>query len=155
MKIAFDMVNKETLMIGDWVRAKNGEPMCVLTLNPQTLALDNGKRYFFYSYEEIEPIALTPDILGQYGWEKLEWKDVKPFPGISDQWKHPDLTDTIRINFRESIHTYSIADDLLRLETVADLQHALKALTIPFIKITKPIIDKEKNEKNGTKVEEN
>ena len=59
-------MNHKDLMIGDWVKNDLGEIQEVVELREIGAMLYYND---FYSYDEIEPIPLTPEILEKNGWQ--------------------------------------------------------------------------------------
>ena len=123
-------------MVGDWLKPVNSTPQRVSEIGSAFVKFKDGS---CYTYDLVNQIPLSPEILEQYGWKKLVWNDVMYYPGISEQYSHQDLIESLRIHYRESTKAYSIAGDFIKIVTVADLQHVLKILDVTFVTIEVPI----------------
>lgn len=63
------MIRTNELMIGDWVRNDLGEIQRIDEIRQDDVMLSYND---YYSYDEIDPVPLTPEILEKNGWVHYE-----------------------------------------------------------------------------------
>ena len=107
------------LMIGDWVRNDLGEIQRIEEIRQKDVMLSYND---YYSYDEIDQIPLTTEILEKNGFEK------KTFYGIYDDYFDFDIREYSDGIYIATYHSceFNIPDQTIHLSWVHELQHFMR-----------------------------
>lgn len=111
------------LMIGDWVKFPDGEGQIIILALDGLYLEDKEGRCYACSYDKIQPIPLTPEILEKNGWKNSApyvWQ--KEYKGFVFYWEK--LSGRFGMDdFRHHQEQWKMH---LRIKHIHELQHGLR-----------------------------
>ena len=109
------------LMLQDWVSAVTpfgSENHFVMEIYQKGITVENGNVFLF---DEIEPIAITPEALEKNGFEKYEMYYILKIDEDFEIWYYPHL-GSLRYEYRGEL----IFKSMDGLNYIHQLQHVLR-----------------------------
>lgn len=121
------MIDTKSLMLGDWVRCNCEDPFNGKVVQITEKGVDVLDDIFVYTFDQIEPIPITPEILEKNGFTMSNCKGPKSWQLISSEmycsWK------TNRLNIRYGAER-PMQEVHLKCYYVHELQHFLRMVGV-------------------------
>ena len=122
------MMNKESLMKGDWVKTDLGEIQQVVEIREDCVMLYYND---LYKYEDLEPILITEDIVKKSSFTRIHGFYRKTISQGYDTW-NIEIDDSLEYGYSYLDVEHTCDDvgqggiDHLKVRYVHELQHAFK-----------------------------
>ena len=120
-------------MIGNWLRDKNGIPVCVGSINGSIILVDlNSTHKTDHHVSNFSPIDLTPEILEKAEFKRMDSKILLPLKRDKYTcylWLE-FIDDRVYLLTADDGHDYHLLDDIQHLHRLQNVYYALMGVAL-------------------------